>query len=234
ARDVSIGQTVAAGFQTPTLFAIAQDLGKMEVDLQVGEPDIGSVRAGDHVDFTVLAYPTRTFSGIVSQVRQNPTTVQNVVTYTTVVLVDNKDGALRPGMTANATIDTSKIDNATIVPVAALQYRPASFTGGTRSHQSAQSGGSPWGSASVASGSAIVNGTRGRVFVEGTNGKLRFVPVQIQMVSGADAAVEPLRGSLNENDAAVVADNSHTTRRPASSGSPFSSQSRGVRVPGGR
>ncbi len=125
ARDVSVGQTVAAGLQTPTLFSIAKDLTKMEADLQVGEPDIGNVKTGDTVSFTVLAYPTRTFTGTVTQVRKNPTTVQNVVTYTTVVDVSNQDGALLPGMTANATIDIAAVKNATIVPLAALQWHPA-------------------------------------------------------------------------------------------------------------
>ncbi|MEA2666069.1 MAG: HlyD family secretion protein [Candidatus Eremiobacteraeota bacterium] len=132
ARSVSIGQTVAASLQTPTLFTIAQDLGKMELDLAVGEPDIGRVRAGDGVDFTVLAYPNRVFHASVQQVRQNPTTVSNVVTYTSVVIVENKDGALRPGMTANATIRVAHVDNATIVPLAAFSYQPPAGAGGAR------------------------------------------------------------------------------------------------------
>jgi HlyD family secretion protein len=123
-RQVSIGQTVAASLQVATLFTIAQDLGKMELDLSVGEPDIGRVAAGDSVSFSVLAYPNRTFTAQVAQVRQNATTVSNVVTYTVVVYVDNKDGALRPGMTANATITVAHVDNATIVPLAAFSYVP--------------------------------------------------------------------------------------------------------------
>ncbi len=107
-RTATMGQTVAASFQTPTLFSIAQNLAKMEVDLAVGEPDIGAVCAGENVDFSVLAYPNRVFHGIVSQVRQNSVVTQNVVTYTTVVLVDNRDGTLLPGMTATATIATAK------------------------------------------------------------------------------------------------------------------------------
>ena len=145
ARDVSIGQTVAASLQTPTLFAIAQDLTKMELDLAVGEPDIGRVQAGDPVSFTVLAYPNRTFTGTVEQVRKNPTTVSNVVTYDTVVIVNNKDGALMPGMTANATIQVAHVDNATIVPLAAFGYNPPSgaLKGGRRrggANGTAQSG----------------------------------------------------------------------------------------------
>jgi HlyD family secretion protein len=193
ARDVSVGTTVAASLQTPTLFAIAQNLGKMEVDLAVGEPDIGSVRDGEAVDFTVLAYPNRTFHGVVSQVRKDPVTTQNVVTYTTVVLVDNADQALLPGMTANATIDVQKAPNALIVPLSALSYVPP-FTG---SHQHAAkpnaahaAAGAPWGSTLGTAASAIVAGSTGRVFLE-RNGNLVRVPVSITLVSGAQAAVAP-------------------------------------------
>jgi|GEM_PF-262986 len=131
-RQVSLGQTVAASLQTPTLYTIAQDLGKMELDLAVGEPDIGRVAAGDAVSFSVLSYPNRTFTANVAQVRQNPTTVSNVVTYTVVVYVQNHDGALRPGMTANATIKVAHVDNATIVPLAAFSYAPPAGALGSR------------------------------------------------------------------------------------------------------
>ena len=145
ARDVSVGQTVAASLQTPTLFSIAQDLGKMEVDINVAEPDIGNVKPGDTVDFSVLAYPNRTFHGTVAQVRINPQTVNNVVTYDVVVLVDNRDGALLPGMTANATIDVATAKNALVVPLSALQWSPhANASTGTAS--SAAGSQSPWGS----------------------------------------------------------------------------------------
>jgi HlyD family secretion protein len=152
-RQVSIGQTVAASLQVATLFTIAQDLSKMEQDLTVGEPDIGRVAAGDNVSFSVLAYPNRTFTAKVAEVRQNPTTVSNVVTYTVVVYVDNKDGALRPGMTANATVTVAHVGNATIVPLAALSYAPpaGSFSRnrrGTRSGQSGTSGQRPQGAQS--------------------------------------------------------------------------------------
>lgn len=246
ARDVSVGQTVAAGFQTPTLFSIAQDLTKMEVDLQVGEPDIGNVRAGDAVSFNVLAYPTRTFTGTVSQVRKNPTTVQNVVTYTTVVLVNNKDGALLPGMTANATIDVASIPNATIVPIAALQFHPSSAdaksivaSGSSTAHRktagtatagssTASSSGSPWGSSGASSSTTVVAGTRGRVFVD-EGGKLQIVPVQVAMVSGTNAAVTPLRGTLPAGAAVVTADGT-----PSSAKSHTSANSAfGSRAPGG-
>ena len=200
ARDVSVGTTVAASLQTPTLFAIAQDLSKMEVDLAVGEPDIGSVKAGETVDFTVLAFPSRTFHGIVSQVRKNPVVTSNVVTYITVVLVDNNDQVLLPGMTANATIDVQKAANALIVPLSALSFQPA-FSGTRRPRNAASpnaaspnaaasNGASPWGSTTGSASTPIVAGSQGRIYVQ-RNGKPVRVPVSIQLISGTQAAVAP-------------------------------------------
>lgn len=243
ARDISIGQTVAAGLQTPTLFSIAQDLTKMEVDLQVGEPDIGNVRTGDQVSFTVLAYPARTFTGTVSQVRKNPTTVQNVVTYTAVVLVDNKDGALLPGMTANATIGVASETNATIVPLAALQFRPSAGdakdivgkpSGKPSANGTASNNGSPWGSTGSAASSTIVAGSGGRVFVD-QGGKLQIVPVQVTMVSGSNAAVTPVRGTLGAGEAVVIADGgtSHAHATTSAFGTHTGGAGGGMRVGGG-
>jgi len=103
-RNVDIGQTVAASFQTPTLFTIAQDLTKMQIDTNIAESDIGVVKLGQEVDFTVDAYPDITFKGKVWQKRQAPITVQNVVTYDVVIQVDNGDLKLMPGMTANVSV----------------------------------------------------------------------------------------------------------------------------------
>ena len=99
-RNVTIGQTVAASFQTPTLFLIASDLRRMQVDANVSESDIGGMVVGNKTTFKVDAFPARTFEGMVTQVRQSPQTVQNVVTYDVVIGVDNNDLALKPGMTA--------------------------------------------------------------------------------------------------------------------------------------
>lgn len=218
ARDVSVGQTVAASLQTPTLFAIAQDLHKMEVDISVGEPDIGNVRPGDRVSFSVLAYPNQTFNGTVSQVRVNPTTVNNVVTYTVITLVNNSQGKLLPGMTANATIDVQTAKNALVVPTQALGYRPAAgFTPHRRSGSApaqlsgsttgAASAVSPWGkTASGASGSASA-GSTGLIFVQ-RNGKPVPVRVHVDLISGAQAAVTPLRGTLSDSDNVIVSDGS--------------------------
>ena len=221
ARNVAVGVTVAASFQTPTLFAIAQDLSKMEVDLAVGEPDIGNVRAGEGVDFTVLAYPSRTFHGIVAQVRKNPVTTNNVVTYTTVVLIDNPDGALLPGMTANATIDVAKQANALIVPLAALSYAPSGAghrprTGGSRS---------PWGQTGSASTATVAAGSHGRLFIE-RDGKPVVVPVDVGLVAGTQAAVAVRAGAtatLVAGDAVIVGSNggSASARRAPAASNPF-------------
>ncbi len=124
-RSVDLGQTVASSFNTPTLFQIANDLTKMQIDTAVDEADIGGVREGQPVDFTVDAYPNRTFTGIVTQVRNAPTTVNNVVTYDTVIGVTNADYSLKPGMTANVSIIVAQHDNVLEIPNAALRFQPA-------------------------------------------------------------------------------------------------------------
>src|SRR5262245_53500979 len=123
-RNVDVGQTVAASFQTPTLFLIAQDLARMQVEAKVSESDIGGVREGQLASFSVDAYPARTFEGRVVQVRNAPTTVQNVVTYDVVVEVDNSSLELKPGMTAAVTITTERREDALRLPVRALRFRP--------------------------------------------------------------------------------------------------------------
>ena len=123
-RAVTVGQTVAASFNTPKLFEIANDLSKMQIDAMVSEADVGGVEEGQRVTFTVDAFPARQFSGSVRQVRYAPTTNQNVVTYTAVVGVNNEDLKLRPGMTANASIITAQRRGALKIPNAALRFRP--------------------------------------------------------------------------------------------------------------
>ncbi len=128
-RNVTMGQTVAASFQTPTLFLIASDLTKMEVDTNVSESDIGGITLGNKATFTVDAFPKRTFEGVVSQVRQSPQTVQNVVTYDVVVSVNNSDLALMPGMTAASRIVIDQRNDVIRVPNQALRYTPSGFSG---------------------------------------------------------------------------------------------------------
>jgi len=124
-RNVTPGQTVAASFQTPTLFLIATDLTQMQVDTNVSEADIGRVAPGQAARFTVTAFPEREFVGTVQQVRQAPQSVQNVITYDVVVAVSNPDLALKPGMTASMRIVTQRRDGVLRVPDQALRYRPA-------------------------------------------------------------------------------------------------------------
>jgi HlyD family secretion protein len=128
-RNVTMGQTVAASFQTPTLFLIATDLTKMQVDTNVSESDIGGVKEGNRATFTVDAFPKRTFEGIVSQVRESPQTVQNVVTYDVVVSVDNADLALKPGMTAATRVIVDQRNDVIRVPNQALRYWPGGLSG---------------------------------------------------------------------------------------------------------
>ncbi|MFZ5657705.1 MAG: efflux RND transporter periplasmic adaptor subunit [Pseudomonadota bacterium] len=124
-RSIEPGQTVAASLQAPELFKLAEDLSKMEIELAVDEADIGQVKVGQSATFTVDAFPERRFRGQVAQVRLSATTTNNVVTYPVVIAVDNGDGALLPGMTANAEIVVSQKENVLRVPNAALRYKPA-------------------------------------------------------------------------------------------------------------
>jgi len=123
-RSVDVGQTVAASFQTPTLFSIAQDLTKMQIETSIDEADIGKIEAGQDVEFTVDAYPDNTFHGTVDEVRIAPVTVSNVVTYVVIVKVDNGDLKLKPGMTANVSIIVANRDGVLKIPNAALRFKP--------------------------------------------------------------------------------------------------------------
>jgi len=123
-RSVDVGETVAASLNAPVLFTIANDLAKMQIDASVAEGDVGELEPGQTVNFTVDAYPFRTFHGLVAQVRNSPVTVQNVVTYDTVVSVNNDDQKLKPGMTANLFIVIAHRSNVLKVPNASLRFRP--------------------------------------------------------------------------------------------------------------
>jgi HlyD family secretion protein len=122
-RNVDVGQTVAASFQTPTLFTIAQDLTKMQIDSNIAEADIGKIRVYQPVDFTVDSYPDTTFIGSVFEIRNAPIVVQNVVTYDVVVKVDNSGLKLKPGMTANVSIKVSHKKDILRIPNVALRFR---------------------------------------------------------------------------------------------------------------
>jgi HlyD family secretion protein len=149
ARHMDVGQTVAASFQAPTIFDIAQDLTKMQVDTNVDESDISQVQVGQHASFTVDAYPSITFPADVYQIRKNAINVQNVITYDVVLRVDNSAVRLLPGMTANVRILTNTAKDTLKVPNAALRFRPAGTTTAGRRERGTQtvyvldSGGTP-------------------------------------------------------------------------------------------
>src|SRR5437764_5974641 len=177
-RNVDVGQTVAASFQTPTLFLIAQDLTKMQVDTNVSESDVGRVQEEQPATFTVDAYPGQRFHGKVAQVRNAPITVQNVVTYDVVTAVDNAKLELKPGMTANVTITTAKRDQVLRIPARALRFRPeGEATAGAHNEESA-------------------------VYVLGSEGALRRVEVQAGVRDNQH--VEVLGGDLHEGDQVVT------------------------------
>jgi len=123
-RSISIGQTVAASFSTPTLFVLAKDITKMQVQANVDEADIGNVLHGQRVTFTVDAFIDDVFQGSVEEIRLKPVTSANVVTYTTIIFAPNDDQKLKPGMTANVTIYTKEIDSALLISAKALKFEP--------------------------------------------------------------------------------------------------------------
>ncbi len=152
-RMVDTGQTVAASLQAPTLFTIAQDLSKMQIDTSYAEADVGAIHVDQAATFRVDAFPNRSFKGVVHQVRLNPTTQQNVVTYDVVVSVDNPDQKLMPGMTAYVNITVAQRQDVLMLPNAALRFRPADASSRT---------GKPQGDGSKSQGDNKPGGGHGR------------------------------------------------------------------------
>ncbi len=224
-RNIDVGQTVAASFQTPTLFFIAADLTKMQIDTTVDEADISTIKIGQDVEFMVDAYPDVTFKGKVFQVRNAAATVQNVVTYDVVVSVENKDLKLMPGMTVDVSIITSVVRNVVRVPNAALRFKPPTTSSpATTATRPATGGTSPAGrSASGTSaaggrpavGSPAAVGLRGPAVWILENGKLRRVPVKIGMSDGT--YTELVSGDLKEGQEVVV---ESLVKRTATTSSP--------------
>jgi len=159
-RSVDVGQTVAASMSAPTLFVIANDLARMQVSASIDESDIGRIQPGQNVTFKVDAYPAQTFSGSVSQVRLEPKTDQNVVSYTTMIDVPNADLKLKPGMTANVTVQTAMNENVLRVPNAALRFAPTPELFASLGQQ-APEGVATAGAAGATPGAAGTAGTAG-------------------------------------------------------------------------
>jgi HlyD family secretion protein len=211
-RNVDIGQTVAASFQTPTLFSIAQDLTRMQIDTNVDEADIGKVRVGQSVQFTVDAYPDNTFPGRVAEIRNAPTTIQNVVTYDVVVKVANPELKLKPGMTANVSIITTLEKDALKVPNAALRFKwqPAGAVP-DRGSAGATGEGRPQ---TVRSETGPK--TQGVWVLDGK--KPRRVPLTLGISDGNETAA--LSGELKEGDAVIIEATGQVKKGATQSGGP--------------
>jgi HlyD family secretion protein len=218
-RSVDVGQTVAASFNTPTLFTIADDLSKMQVQASIDEADIGQVKIGQQAAFTVDAYPDRSFSGTVTQVRLQPTTVQNVVTYTVMIDVNNPDLTLMPGMTANITVAVQQARDVLKVPLAALKFIPPGFQGKTGARR-AGNGDSAAGIArrpdSAHAKDTARKKDRARIFILEDN-KPKPVPVRTGLSNSGYVAVE---GDLREGQNVIVGIMNQTTVK-APQGSPL-------------
>jgi HlyD family secretion protein len=199
-RNVDIGQTVAASLQAPTLFLIAQDLAKMQVDTNVDEADVGRVRVSQPVTFTVDSFPGETFAGEVIQVRAAPQVLQNVVTYDVVVSAPNPDLKLLPGMTANVRIVTDRRESVLKVPNPALRFRP-SGSGGDRGSTGLRAQQAPR-SMVPRSGSSASGGLPGEVWVLGPD--RRPQPVAVRLGTSDGTFTEILEGELREGQPVIV------------------------------
>lgn len=208
-REVDVGQTVAASFQTPTLFKIARDLSRMQIDSNVAEADIGKVAVGQPVRFTVDAYPERRFEGRVHQIRLAPLTQQNVVTYNVVVEVANRDLALMPGMTAYLSIVTDRAEQAILVPNAALRFRPSEAKPGGGAAAAGPGNSRP--REARRSGDAAVYVLRGET--------LARVPLRTGISDGRSTVVTG--GELKPGDRVVVEELSAERKPTSGTGQPF-------------
>lgn len=198
-RAIDVGQTVAASFQTPTLFTIAQDLTKMQIEVSVDEADISRIRLNQETGFTVDSYPELSFRGKVVQIRNAPIITQNVVTYIVVVNVDNSDLKLKPGMTANVSIEVAKKDGVLKLPPAALRFRPK-----TKGDEVAAK-------APVEHNSAATTGGRQGAGRKGGTGQHVYIlrdnkPVAVPVKTGIanNSSIELVEGALKEGDEVVI------------------------------
>jgi HlyD family secretion protein len=216
-RQYDVGQTVAASFQAPTLFQIAQDLTKMQVQADVDQSDIGRVKVGQVARFTVDAYPDEEFRGRISQIRYNAQVNQNVVTYPVILEVDNPEGRLRPKMTANVTIDVASVENVLRVPNAALRFRPPTEEGKdkyarggggggdavSRAARSGQGGGPAGAAAQLPGGGRGPRGQRPQT-VYTLDAEKKLVPLEIRTGITDGRFTEVKSGNLKEGDAVVI------------------------------
>lgn len=225
-RSVDVGQTVAASLQTPTLFKIAQDLSKMQIDANFAEADIGNIRIDQVVRFTVDAFPNRNFKGVVKLIRLNPTTVSNVVTYDAVINVDNPDQVLLPGMTAYVSIAVAERKDVLLVPNASLRFKPANAEMQKSPTNQSQNPIVNSGSDAQKSGGGrpgdLPGGAKpkrdtfsGKVYVL-ENGKPKPISVTLGITDNRNTEITG--GELKAGDQVVIGE-AQTTDKPASSGS---------------
>jgi len=207
-RAIDVGQTVAASFQTPTLFTIAQDLTKMQIEVSVDEADISRIRLDQSATFTVDAYPEQQFRGKVVQIRSAPVITQNVVTYVVVVNVDNSELKLKPGMTANVTIEVAKKDDVLKIPPAALRFKPKSA--GTKAEATAEkrAAGGPLPAAGGRAGGRKAAGQQVYVLKEG-----KPVAVPIKTGIANSASIELVEGELKEGDEVIIEQSGSETKK---------------------
>jgi HlyD family secretion protein len=210
-RNVDVGQTVAASLQAPVIFTIANDLTKMQIDANVAEADVGAVTVDQNVNFSVDAFPSRTFHGKVVQVRNAPITVQNVVTYDTVIGVNNADLKLKPGMTANVSIVIAHKDDVLKISNAALRYRPANAPTPERSASGQNRGGTGGGSAGPRATDRTVYVLRGS----------KAEPVQIKTGISDGTTTEVLQGLAEEDRVITGQLNAPNTATSPQQGNPF-------------
>src|SRR5437868_235151 len=217
-RNVDVGQTVAASLQAPVIFAIANDLTKMQIDSNVAEADIGAVSVDQDVDFTVDAFPTRTFHGKVVQVRNAPITVQNVVTYDTVIGVSNPDLKLKPGMTANVSIIIARKDNVLQIKNAALRYRPAEAVEANARSTTSQAGSRPSGAMRQSASRREQKTSERTVYVLSSS-----QPTPVQIKTGiSDGIVTEVAEGLKEGDLVVTAEMAAKSQPASTPANPFS------------
>jgi len=223
-RNVDVGQTVAASLQAPVIFQIANDLTKMQIDANVAEADVGALEIDQDVDFTVDAFPMRTFRGKVVQVRNAPITVQNVVTYDTVIGVSNPDLKLKPGMTANVSIIVAQKDNVLQIKNAALRYRPAEAASAEMSSAKVASGGSTSRTpGSVQRGAGRERRPSERTVYILSDGR----PKSVQIKTGiSDGVVTEVVEGLKEGDRVITAELASKSSAASTPANPFSGGAR--------
>jgi len=204
-RQIDEGQTVAASFQTPTLFKIAQDLKKMQIDSSFSEADIAKIKVGQTAKFTVDAFMNKAFEGNVTQVRLNAVTVSNVVTYNVVVSVDNPAELLMPGMTAYVNIKTSERKNTLLIPNAALRYKPTNVQPGDK-----KDGGGDASGAQKGKKGGVGEGRGATVYVLENNAPK---PLKITVGITDNKFTEVISGPLKEGDKVIMEETMKTSKK---------------------